>query len=70
MVSHATEVYSCADFAHIFNLLDMNGAKLILDTFWLACGKYATGSYHIDTYFTSASTDDVEDAEVFSFWVI
>ena len=70
MVSHTTEVYGCADFAHIFYLLDVNRAKLILNTLWLACRELAAWFYHIDTYFTSVSTDDVHDVKVVSLWVI
>ena len=65
VVRHATEVNSCALFALVHDLLDVDGAELVLEALGLARGQHTTRFDHVDTYLVSLlARNDVNDAHV------
>ena len=69
MVCHAAEVDSGALGALVGDLLDVNGAELVLETLRLASRQLATRSDHVDANYISSSIYNIDDAHVVPFLV-
>ena len=69
MVCHAAEVDSGALGTLVGDLLDVNGAELVLEALRLAGWQLATGSDHVDANYISCSIYNIDDAHVVPFLV-